>query len=92
MYLLGNVVWLTDAITTYAVWGTGQDQARILKLRLKEVVPDATVFLDVDDLKEGKGAEAVDASSSIIVFCSAGYFTSPSIHALFGTYSTLPLL
>ncbi len=30
------------------VWGTGQDQMRIVKQRLLEMVPDMRVFLDVD--------------------------------------------
>ena len=34
------------------VWGTGQDQMRIVKQRLVEMLPDARVFLDVDDLEE----------------------------------------
>ena len=36
------------------VWGTGQDQMRIVKQRLVEMLPDASVFLDVDDLKEAE--------------------------------------
>ena len=30
------------------VWGTGQDQMRIIKQRLLEMVPELSVFLDVD--------------------------------------------
>lgn len=48
----------------------------VIKQRLREMLPDARVFLDVDDLKEGKGAEYVDASSVTLVFCSSGYFDS----------------
>jgi hypothetical protein len=33
---------------------------------------------DVDDLKEGKGAELVDDSAVFLIFCSSGYFDSPS--------------
>ena len=35
------------------VWGTGQDQMRIVKQRLLEMMPDMAghVFLDVDDLE-----------------------------------------
>ena len=33
------------------VWGTGQDQMRVAKQRLLEMIPDMKVFLDVDDLK-----------------------------------------
>jgi len=51
---------------------------RIMKQRLLELLPDVCVFLDVDDLKEGKGAEYVDVSVSTLVFCSAGYFASPN--------------
>ena len=60
------------------VWGTGQDQMRIVKQRLVEMLPDIRVFLDVDDLKEGKGAEYVDASGLTLIFVSDGYFTSPN--------------
>ena len=57
-------------------WKTGQDAMRIVKEKLLEMVPGMMVFLDVDDLKEGKGAELVDASCVILVFCTQGYFTS----------------
>ena len=33
------------------VWSSGQDQMRIVKTRLAEMMPDLVVFLDVDDLK-----------------------------------------
>ena len=39
-------------------------------------VPDLSIFLDVDDLKDGKGAELVACSRSVLVFCSRGYFQS----------------
>ena len=47
-------------------WATGQDVARILKQRLKEAIPEIECFLDVDDLHEGKGAEYVDVSQSVL--------------------------
>ena len=31
-----------------SVWGTGQDQMRVVKQRLLEMLPDACVFLDAD--------------------------------------------
>jgi hypothetical protein len=40
------------------------------------MLPNALVFLDVDDLAEGKGAEYVDVSSLTLIFCSQGYFES----------------
>ena len=58
------------------VWGTGQDQMRVVKQRLLEMLPDVKVFLDVDDLKEGRGAEDVDLSRVMLVFYSRGYFDS----------------
>ena len=41
------------------VWSTGQDQMRVLKQQLLEHIPDLSIFLDVDDLKGGKGSEYV---------------------------------
>ena len=40
------------------MWGTGQDQMRIVKVRLQEMLPDAIPFLDVDDLEEIGDLEA----------------------------------
>ena len=58
------------------VWSTGQDQMRIIKQLLVERIPDLSVFLDVDDLKEGRGAEYIMTSDCVLVFLSAGYFQS----------------
>ena len=61
-------------------WKTGQDQMRVVKSRLQEMMPVCKVFLDVDDLqrKKGKGAQLVDQSRVFLLFCSAGFFTSPN--------------
>ena len=40
--------------------------------------PGMIVFLDVDDLNGGKGAEYVDRSLLFCLFVSAGYFDSPN--------------
>ena len=40
----------------HSVWGTGQDQMRIIKQRLLEMIPELSVFLDVDDLEDISGA------------------------------------
>ena len=37
-----------------------QDIMRVMKERLVELMPELRVFLDVDDLKQGKGGEYVD--------------------------------
>jgi len=59
------------------VWGTGQDQMRIIKQRLKEMLPYLEVFLDVDDLEEIGDLEGyIDRTSTILIYCSKGYFQS----------------
>ena len=56
---------------------TGQDQMRIVKQRLQEMMPYLEVFLDVDDLEEIGDLEGyIDRTTTILVYCSAGYFTS----------------
>ena len=59
-------------------WANGQDQARVIKQRLLEMLPGIAVFLDVDDLqrKRGKGAELVRSCQHFLLFCSAGFFDS----------------
>ena len=47
---------------------------RIIKQRLIEMLPDASVFLDVDDLKSGRGAEyALGSSAWAARSCSSPY-------------------
>lgn len=59
------------------VWGTGQDQMRVVKQRLAELLPDARVFLDVDDLTAiGDLEDIITSSSTVLVFCTRGYFSS----------------
>ena len=58
------------------VWRTGQDPMRIVKERLLQMIVNARVFLDVDDLSSGRGSEFVDRSSLILVFATDGYFGS----------------
>ena len=48
----------------------------MIKQRLIEILPDVKVFLDVDDMKEGRGREYVELSACVCVFISAGYFIS----------------
>lgn len=45
------------------------------------MIPDVRVFLDVDDLAEGRGAEYVDASEVVLIFVSTGYFRSQNVRA-----------
>ena len=48
------------------VWGSGQDQARVIKAQLQLLVPHFAAFLDVDDLEETSALEAyVDASDTV---------------------------
>jgi len=59
------------------VWGTGQDQMRIVKQQLREMMPNILVFLDVDNLEDIGGLDNYIAHSSVIlVYCSSGYFQS----------------
>ena len=59
------------------VWGTGQDQVRIMKQRLMDTLPGLQVFLDVDDLEEiGALEDYVDKSDVILVLATRGYFES----------------
>ena len=59
------------------MWSTGQDQARALKQLLQEVLPGIHCFLDVDDLHDiSRLEEYIEASQTVIVFVSRGYFQS----------------
>ena len=70
------------------VWKTGQDQARVIKQLLKEVLPGIRVFLDVDDLTDISLLEQeISASAKVLVFISQGYFESKNclrelVHAI----------
>lgn len=57
-------------------WAQGQSDMRVIKERLKEILPSCVTFLDVDDLKKGAGGEFVDASVIILVCCTQRYFQS----------------
>ena len=59
-------------------WQSGQDQCRTIKLKLAEVLLGVEVFLDVDDLKEGRGEDDVVQAQKLLVFLSEGYCTSPN--------------
>ena len=59
------------------VWGDAQDQMRIIKQRLVEMLPDIAVFLDVDDLEEIGDLEGyIERTERILVYCSKAYFKS----------------
>ena len=59
-------------------WVSGQDIMRAVKQRLLEMMPTLSIFLDVDiaDFDIGDLEGYVDASKAVLVFCSAGYFSS----------------
>ena len=58
-------------------WATAQDQARVIKERLKQLVPGINTFLDVDNLDDiSRLEDYVAASQVILIFLSGGYVTS----------------
>ena len=59
-------------------WDVGQDVMRLIKIKLTALLPGLRCFLDVDDLHEGYGAEFVDVSHVLVVYCAGRYFTSPN--------------
>ena len=59
------------------IWATGQDQCATIRRQLRIMLPGASVFLDVDDLKSIDALEEYVAQSSVVmIFASAGYFLS----------------
>ena len=57
-------------------WAQGQSEMRIVKAKLREMMPDIQVFLDVDDLEFGAGHEYIERSYVILSFCTFKYFKS----------------
>ena len=58
-------------------WKSGQDQANMLKARLRRHLPGLAVFLDVDDLEDTNAIPTyVEASVVFLAFVSDGYFQS----------------
>ena len=59
------------------IWGSGQDQCATIKRQLSLLLPDVSIFLDIDDLKAiDKLEEYVEQSQVIMIFVSKGYFKS----------------
>ena len=60
------------------VWGTGQDQMRIVKQRLLEMLPNLSIFLDVDidGFVIAALEQYIDQSDHVLIFCSTGYTES----------------
>ena len=67
-------------ITARALWiEEGRlisEMNRFVKTRLRELMPLVQVFLDVDDLKTGAGAEYIDKSAMVLCHCTAKYLKS----------------
>ena len=50
---------------------------RVVKSRLRELMPDLHVFLDVDDLEEIGDLEGyIERSSTVLIYCTDGYCRS----------------
>ena len=55
------------------VWGSAQDQARVLRSQLQTMVPGLRVWLDVEDLVDISTLEqAVDTMQAVVVIVSSG--------------------
>lgn len=56
------------------IWGTGQDQCATIKRQLCLLMPDVSIFLDVDDLESiDLLEEYIDSSAVVAIFVSKGY-------------------
>jgi len=59
------------------IWGSGQDQCATIKRQLSLLLPDVSIFLDIDDLESiDKLEEYIEQSQVIMIFVSKGYFKS----------------
>jgi len=59
------------------IWGTGQDQAAVIKRQLLLLLPCMKVFLDIDDLEDvGELERYIRQTTVILIFLSRGYFAS----------------
>ncbi len=47
------------------VWATGQDQVAVIKRQIQMLLPGASVFLDVDDLRDVGELERYIAESQV---------------------------
>ena len=68
-----------------AQWNTGQDQMRVIKARMREMIPELQIFLDVDDLEDiAHLQDYIECTQVVLVFCSKGYFQSKNVARDFG--------
>ena len=59
------------------IWSSAQDQAATIKRQIQILVPDATVFLDVDDLEQiGLLEQYIEQTQVMIIILSKNYFLS----------------
>jgi hypothetical protein len=66
------------------VWTTGQEGCALIKARIRLLLPDVTVFQDIDDLDGADDIEtnidcAVAGSSLVLLFLSRDYFKSGQV-------------
>jgi len=57
-------------------WKHGQSEMRIIKTRLREMLPNASVFLDVDNHGAGKDFPHIDVSDAVLCYLSELWFTN----------------
>jgi len=57
-------------------WAHGQAAMRIVKTRLREMLPDVEIFLDVDNLGGGSDHPHIDVSSFMLCYLTQRWFSS----------------
>ena len=58
-------------------WKHGQSEMRVIKTRLKEMIPEVQVFLDVDQLASGSSDYPhIDMSDVVLCYLTKNWFTS----------------
>ena len=53
---------------------------RVIKSRMREMIPELQIFLDVDDLEDIANLQGyIERTQVVLIFCSKGYFQSKNV-------------
>ena len=63
---------------------------RVIKARLREMILELQIFLDVDDLEDMANLQGyIERTQVVLVFCSKGYFQSKNVpHVVVSDFSS----